>query len=470
MTTESNISSIKGAEFININSISPLISKCEIKVFYLGKNRNGSFIDRTTAEKLANTLPGCPIVGQYVENKEDFNDHGEQIIFDSEGMRKNILTRPYGFVPTDAKVWFMDFEETDDFGNEVIRTYLMTEGYLWTGQFEECQRVVDEGNPQSMELDEKTLEGHWASDEKSGREFFIINDGILSKLCILGEDVEPCFEGASVTAPEVSANFSKDDDVIKTFVKRIHSLYEEVEKLKFTSKEEDEEGGKTEMNEDQTLENVVEDTTPAGENTETAVEPEVETTPESEQATSVDNATDTEFKKNEDDEDKSSDNKENSDDAKTDDKKDDEEEDKDKEKDAKTKNSLGGSEVNIETEFAALQKELAEVKAQFAALVEENKGLVEFKSAVEKKEKEEIINSFTSLTEEDKKDVVMNIDKYSAQDIKKELALIYFERSSAAEKAQGAVETSQSPITTFNLNETDASMPEWLRAIKAASK
>ena len=106
MTTESNISSIKGAEFININSISPLISKCEIKVFYLGKNRNGSFIDRTTAEKLANTLPGCPIVGQYVENKEDFNDHGEQIIFDSEGMRKNILTRPYGFVPTDAKVWF----------------------------------------------------------------------------------------------------------------------------------------------------------------------------------------------------------------------------------------------------------------------------------------------------------------------------------------------------------------------------
>jgi hypothetical protein len=319
-----------------------------------------------------------------------------------------------------------------------------------------------------MELDENSLDAFWTKDNKGKPQFFIINEAIMSKLCILGEDVEPCFEGASVTAPEVSANFSKDDDVIKTFVKRIHSLYEEVEKLKFTSKEEDEEGGKTEMNEDQTLENVVEDTTPAGENTETAVEPEVETTPESEQATSVD--TDTEFKKNEDDEDKSSDNKENSDDDKTDDKKDNEEEDKDKEKDAKTKNSLEGSEVNIETEFAALQKELAEVKSQFAALVEENKGLVEFKSAVEKKEKEEIINSFTSLTEEDKKDVVMNIDKYSAQDIKKELALIYFERSSAAEKAQGAVEASQSPITTFNLNETDASMPEWLRAIKAASK
>jgi hypothetical protein len=26
------------------------------------------------------------------------------------------------------------------------REYLMTEGYLWTGQYPEAQRIIDEGN------------------------------------------------------------------------------------------------------------------------------------------------------------------------------------------------------------------------------------------------------------------------------------------------------------------------------------
>jgi hypothetical protein len=37
----------------------------------------------------------------------------------------------------------------------------MTEGYLWTGQYPECQRVIDKGNNQSMELDEKSVSGSW---------------------------------------------------------------------------------------------------------------------------------------------------------------------------------------------------------------------------------------------------------------------------------------------------------------------
>jgi hypothetical protein len=44
-----------------------------------------------------------------------------------------------------------------------------------------------------MELDEKSLEGHWSTDINDDIDFFIINDAIFSKLCILGDDVEPCF-------------------------------------------------------------------------------------------------------------------------------------------------------------------------------------------------------------------------------------------------------------------------------------
>jgi len=74
---------------------------------------------------------------------------------------------------------------------------LVTEGYLWTGQFPEAKRVIEKGNNQSMELD--MVKGDWSKTVNSGGEFFIINEAIISKLCILGEDYEPCFEGASVT-------------------------------------------------------------------------------------------------------------------------------------------------------------------------------------------------------------------------------------------------------------------------------
>ena len=79
-----------------------------------------------------------------------------------------------------------------------------------------------------MELDENSLDGSWTIDDKSGMEFFIINDAIFSKLCILGEEFEPCFEGANIT------HFSLDDN----FNQKIYNLMMEVKKLKQTAKRE----------------------------------------------------------------------------------------------------------------------------------------------------------------------------------------------------------------------------------------
>jgi hypothetical protein len=72
-------------------------------------------------------------------------------------------------------------------GNTVEREYLMTTGFLWTGQFEEAKSVLTEGKAQSMELDDETIDGHWATNVKNNMEFFIINDAIFTKLCILGD-------------------------------------------------------------------------------------------------------------------------------------------------------------------------------------------------------------------------------------------------------------------------------------------
>ena len=73
--------------FINLQplDISPLISSCEIKVAYVGKNRNHSVISKEKLTEMAKTLRGNPIVGYYNKNKEDFADHGQQLVIDDEG-------------------------------------------------------------------------------------------------------------------------------------------------------------------------------------------------------------------------------------------------------------------------------------------------------------------------------------------------------------------------------------------------
>jgi hypothetical protein len=62
-----SIATIEGPEFLNLTptDISPLINKCEIKVLYLGENRNGSYISKDVASEMAKSLRGCPIVGYF---------------------------------------------------------------------------------------------------------------------------------------------------------------------------------------------------------------------------------------------------------------------------------------------------------------------------------------------------------------------------------------------------------------------
>lgn len=210
-------------EMINITSINPLISKCQIKVCYVSDkpNRNGSIITKEVATQMANSLPGSPIVGFYNQDTKDFEEHNRDLKITEDDIYLIDVTRPYGFVDINAKVWFQQFQE----GTEV-REYLMTEGYLWTGQYPECERVVEEGNNQSMELDEDTLKAHWTNFDNDDFSFFIINEAIISKLCILGQDYEPCFEGAQITKVQFSLGDSFKDELF-SMINQIKELLNE---------------------------------------------------------------------------------------------------------------------------------------------------------------------------------------------------------------------------------------------------
>lgn len=210
-------------EFINIVPYNPLISKCEIKVCYVSDepNRNHTVITKETAKQMANTLPGCPIVGFYNENNADYEEHNKIIEISNGTLNLKETTKPIGFVDLNAKVWFQKF--LDDETTE--REYLMTEGWLWTGQYPEAQRIIDKGNNQSMELDSDSVKGDWANSENDNFSFLIINEAIISKLCVLGQDFEPCFEGASIGAPTIQ--FSLEDE----FKTQLFSMMNELKEL-----------------------------------------------------------------------------------------------------------------------------------------------------------------------------------------------------------------------------------------------
>ena len=115
MISNRSVATIDRPEFIDIQPYNPLISQCTIKVLYLGKNRNGSFIDKNTAIQMANSLPGTPIVGAWRKDIEDFGDHGHVITIEDGEIKFACKTVPYGFVAPDARVWFQKFNDIDDF-------------------------------------------------------------------------------------------------------------------------------------------------------------------------------------------------------------------------------------------------------------------------------------------------------------------------------------------------------------------
>ena len=443
-----SVATIDSPEFIKIKASNqnPLISECEVKVLYLGENRNRSFITKEVATEMAQTLPGCPIVGYYIENKEDFGDHGDQMVIDGEGIKFNCLTKPYGFVAPDAEPWFQKFEDTDEFGNTVIREYLMVRGYLWTGQFEECQRVLDQGNPQSMELDEKTLKGHWSTDVNRGIDFFIINDAIFSKLCILGEDVEPCFEGADISAPKVSSSFCKDDN----FVHTLYSMIQELKELTFSISDK---GGTSMPGEENVKTEPVVAEAPAQEQAaqETSTENfsiEQDKTG-SENTAEINNTTEEQFAKKEDEED-----------SKEEDKKDDNGNEKEEEEEPKKNHSL-------EEKFALLEQEFNELKTNYESLQKQNEELVAFKAAAEDAKKDELINSFYMLSDEDKKEVIENKAKYSLDDIEAKLSVICVRKKVNFNNEEDKNSTKEEqPAITYNLNAEVETLPAWLKAVE----
>jgi len=420
-------------ELINLQPINPLISKCQIKVCYVGEepNRNGSVITKEVAKEMANSLPGSPIVGFFNKETDDFEEHNR--IIDISNGKFDVIdtTKPYGFVDLGAKAWFQKF--LDD---GVEHEYLMTEGYLWTGQYPEAQRILERGNNQSMELDANSLKGTWTEDDNNFYEFFIINEAIISKLCILGEDVEPCFEGAQIT----KVQFSFDED----FKNKLFALIEQVNRI-------NSEGGKSvEDNKDLEVTSVEEELEPTEEPQEEPIEEEEEILEDE----PVEEEPEEEEKEEESEEEPAEE--------------DAPEEDKPIEYNLEEIQEY----IELNDKYSALEADYNALQEKFDSLQTSFDELYAFKQGVEKQEKQAMIDRFYMLSDEDKKDVIENIDTYSLDDIEAKLSIICVRNKISFDLDKD--ENADTDPIMYNLGGEDTSsnalVPDWVKAVDAVAK
>ena len=457
MGQRSSVATIDKPEFINVQSVSRYIAKCQIKVLYIGENRNNSVISKEVATKMAQTLPGCPIVGWYKEDVDDFRDHGNVIKIEENKIKMEKKTRPFGFIPPNAKVWFQFFEDTDEFGNITLREYLVTEGYLWT-QFEGGDLPIEDGGrPQSMELDEETLQGRWTIDVKRDKEFFIINDAELKSLCILGKDVEPCYEGSNIT-PTVT--FSNENFALE--------LKDMLQQLQFTLNKL--EGGQKMA----VIEEKIADKTDETKTVESQFKLEdekkkEENTDKKDDSTSKEDSSDKKEDPKNDEDQKKKDVVNNA--LKDDEKKDEPAKEDKSEKDSKSEKKDDDEKDNKKNpkDYSLLEQKYEDLMTEFTALKASYEGLVDFKNQVEDKEKDKMIASFYMLDDEDKKDVIANKSKYTLDEIESKLSVICV-RKKVNFDLDKEVESEKEAPAMYSLDglKTEATqLPAWLKAVEA---
>ena len=447
-------------EFVSLTPLNPLISKCEIKVLYTGLNRNKSFITKDVANKMAQSLPGTPIVGEFLT--QDFGDHGEEdLVIDENGLRFVKSTVPYGFIPTDAKIWWQNFLDCDG----VEREYLLTEGYLWTGRYPETQRVISKGNGQSMELDRDSLVGEWTKSDNAEFEYFNIDEAFFSALCILGEDVEPCFEGANIGRPGLLYSLDKDD-----FKSQLSAFMLDLKDALNTQ-------GGIPMEDNKSLETPlapeveVEEVEVVEETTEIVEEVEVEAAEtESADAEVEEFAKDDKKKKKEEEKEEE---EQTSEEQPSNDK---QEENTDEEDKKKKKKNYKLEEVE---EYVQLSKDFLELSTKYENLAKEYEAmkpvLEKFQAQENERimaEKQEMINRFYMLDEADLKEVKENIANFSLDEIESKLCVIAVRKkvNFNLDTTENSDKEIEKPITTFNMGTVVDSTPAWLKAVESRTR
>ena len=196
---------------------------CSIRVMYPGKNRNRTSISREAVESAIPTMYNCPIVCHYMIEEDKIGGHDVAFMQTDDGVRMVNLTDPVGVIPSGAQYRWESVEE-----NGGVRDYLVVDGILWkrSNAYEKLKRDGISG--QSMEIT--------VNDGESVDGVYQIYDFDFTAFCILGEDVEPCFESASVETFSLDQYKARFEQMMEDFKQEYASASVDQDGNQFSSK------------------------------------------------------------------------------------------------------------------------------------------------------------------------------------------------------------------------------------------
>ena len=175
------------ASITQITSINDSFDSCILRICYAGRNRNQTFISKEAIERAIPTMSYCPLVANYDVETDEIGGHDVAFVENDKGELKMVnLTDAIGVIPENPQ-WCWESVVEDD-GTE--REYLSTPAILWKRTPVYAKLKAEGVSGQSMEI-----------NVREGR----IVDGLyeidafeFTAFCLLGENVEPCFESAQV--------------------------------------------------------------------------------------------------------------------------------------------------------------------------------------------------------------------------------------------------------------------------------
>ena len=437
-------------EILEKKKINPYITECKIKAFYLEDNRNGSYITPEVGIMLANSIYNAPIVGYYSEEQQDFLGHEVDMKINIETGKIDTapLTVPFGVV-TDRKPYEWEKEVIN--GRE--RTYLICYGYLWTGRYKQLNGLVEQGfKGHSMELFEESIKGNWAKVDNFDEEFFIFSEANISALCILGDNVEPCFEGSTVSVTKFTLN--------DNFQKDFENFLVELDKVLNNNIE----GGK-ELMKDEKLESGVEELCPdcgkpideciCDKKTNNALDEEKKKKPEEEEKSVEETPKDEEMPKEEEETSKEDEKKIKK--EKETFKEDETSTDKKKKRMCELSEEEFSAYEDMKNNYSNLQISYSELKNNFDALEEKYNTISEQYSAIVEQSKSELYEKFEFLGEDNIAKVKEKYNDYSLEDLEDKLSAMAFKLN---------MKPVTNVVVEIDQNEKINNLPSWLQAVE----
>lgn len=189
------------------------LMKVRLKINRTGKNHNYSKFSLDSMKKAEGTLKNIPILGYIKQTDDDscdFDGHNiiTQIQEDSNGytVTYKYLERPIGVIPETNNIEYVE---------EDGETYCCCDGYIWKSYANEGYELLKNSDKSvSMEIRilDSDVDEDWYEDIK---EFEYLG------VTVLGDDVPPAIQGASITS---NCNFN-------IYKSQLEEIYNEIQKI-----------------------------------------------------------------------------------------------------------------------------------------------------------------------------------------------------------------------------------------------